>query len=376
VSTRQQQRHDQDGSITMPDQHPIIFVGIDTHGDTHHVALVDPIGRHLADRQFDATGPGYRLLLQWISAHGRIQAVGVEGTGSYGAEIARVLRAAGQQVIEVDRPDRKIRRHQGKTDPIDAYAAAIAVASGRANGTPKTRDGAVEAIRTLRVARTSAIKARTQAINQMRSLLVTAPEPLRARFRGIGAARRLVDTVARLRPGTDLSDPGEALKATLRHLARRYQLLDEEIGELDETVQHLVRQHGSHLLALPGVGPDTAAQLLITAGDNSQRLRNEASFAHLCGAAPIPASSGKRDRHRLNRAGDRQANRALHIITIVRMRHDERTRAYVERRTAEGLSKKEIIRCLKRHIAREIYKALTRENSAFATTADSHALAA
>jgi hypothetical protein len=179
----------------------------------------------------------------------------------------------------------------------------------------------------------SAIKARTQAVNQLRSPLVTAPESLRARFRGIGTARRLVDAAARLRPGADLSDPCEALKATLRHLARRYQLLDEEITELDKAI-------------------------------------------HLCGTAPIPASSGKRDRHRLNRAGDRQANRALHTITIVRMRHDERTRAYVERHTAEGLSKKEIIRCLKRHIARETYKSLTRENRTVATTTESHTLTA
>jgi transposase len=285
----------------------------------------------------------------------------VEGTGAYGAELARVLRAAGVQVIEVDRPDRRTRCHQGKSDPIDAYAAALAVASGRATGSPKTRDGAVEAIRSLRVARASAIKARTQVVNQLRGLLITAPEPLRARFRGM-SAQKLVEAAARLRPGGELTDPGNALKVALRSLARRYQQLDQEATELDAALLPLTQHAGADLLALTGVGPDTAAQLLVSAGDNPERLRNEASFAHLCGVAPIPASSGKRDRHRLNRGGDRQANRALHIIAIVRMRHDQCTRDYVERRTAEGLSKKEVIRCLKRHIAREIYKALTTNN--------------
>ncbi|MFE3957729.1 IS110 family transposase [Nocardia sp. NPDC059091] len=332
--------------------------GVDTHGSTHHAAVIDAVGRHLADREFPATSCGYRDLLAWMGSHGTVVGVGVEGTGAYGAELARVLTAAGVRVIEVDRPDRKTRRRQGKSDPIDAYAAATAVLSGRAEGTPKSRDGAVEAVRILRVARRSAVKARTQAINQIRGLLVSAPAALREQTTGMNRTA-LIRTLAALRPAPDLSDPLTAARATLRRLARRYQTLDTEIRELDAHIAPLVAQAAPALLNLLGVGPETAGQLLISAGDNPQRMRSEAAFAHLAGVAPIPASSGRTHRHRLNRGGDRAANNALYTIAVVRMRHDPRTHAYVERRTAQGLSKKDIIRCLKRFIAREVYHALT-----------------
>ncbi|WP_331738600.1 IS110 family transposase [Embleya sp. NBC_00896] len=343
----------------MTDHQPNVTGGVDTHGETHHAAVVDPIGRHLADKEFPATGPGYRDLLAWLRSHGGLTAVGVEGTGAYGAGLARHLTAAGVTVIEVDRPDRRTRRLRGKSDPIDAYAAAEAVASGRASGTPKTRTGVAEAVRALRVPRRSAIKARTQAVNQLRQMLITGPESLRAKLRGLSAAE-LVTACARLRPGTDLSDPIEAVKSALRRLARRHRALTEEIHELDAELRELTTLAAPELLALNGVGPDVAGQLLATAGDNPGRLRSEAAFAHLCGVAPIPASSGRRDRHRLNRGGDRAANHALHTIVLSRMRWDERTRAYVERRTREGLAKKDIMRCLKRHVARETYRALMR----------------
>ncbi|EWS80886.1 transposase [Brachybacterium phenoliresistens] len=342
----------------MTDQLREVIAGVDTHGETHHAAVIDPLGRHLADEEFPASGAGYRDLLSWLGSHGTVAAVGVEGTGAYGAELARVLARGGLRVVEVDRPDRKTRRLKGKSDPIDAYAAATAVASGRATGVPKARDGIVEAIRALRVPRRSAVKARTQAINQARQLLITAPEALRAQLRGLSAIE-LATACVRLRPGGDCSAPLGATKAALRRLGRRILILSEEITELDAELKTLTAQAAPTLLGRMGVGPDVAGQLLATAGDNPDRLRSEAAFAHLCGVAPIPASSGRRDRHRLNRGGDRAANHALHTIVLSRMRWDDRTRVYVQRRTEQGLSKKDIMRCLKRHIAREIYRALT-----------------
>ena len=341
----------------MTHEHHQVIGGVDTHGRTHHAAVIDELGRHLADREFPATSAGYRELVAWMLGHGELRAVGVEGTGAYGAELARVLAGAHVTVLDVDRPDRKTRRMKGKCDPIDAHAAAGAVAGGRATGSPKTRTGTVEAVRVLRIARRSAVKARTQAMNQIRGLLVSAPAAVREQVGDLPRAE-LIRTLARLRPGADLAAPLSATKAALRRLARRHRLMDEEIAELDAQITPLVRDAAPDLLALFGAGTETAGQLLVTAGDNPERMRCEAAFAHLVGAAPIPASSGRTHRHRLNRGGDRAANNAVHTIVLVRMRHDPRTRAYVERRTKQGLSKKEIMRCLKRFVAREVYRAL------------------
>ncbi|GAA4856664.1 IS110 family transposase [Kitasatospora terrestris] len=337
--------------------HIAVVGGVDTHTDFHQAAVIDSIGRHLATESFPTTPDGYRRLLDWLRSHGDLMAVGVEGTGAYGAELARHLRTNQVTVVDVDRPDRRARRANGKSDPVDAYAAATAVLSGRAGGTPKTRDGIVEAIRSLRVVRRSAIKSRTQTINQIRNLIVTAPAEVREKLRGLPTSE-LIRQLARSRPGTHTHDPAGAVRIALRRLARRYQYLTDEITNADAELKPLVTQAAPELVALSGVGTETAAQLLITAGDNSDRLRSEASFAHLCAAAPVPASSGRTHRHRLNRGGDRQANNALHVIALVRMRHDPRTREYVARRTAEGMSKKDILRCLKRFIAREVYKHL------------------
>lgn len=331
--------------------------GVDTHGETHHAAVVDALGRQLADRQFPTTPRGYQALLTWLGSFGQLERVGVEGTGAYGAALSRFLRSVSVQVVEVDRPDRKTRRARGKSDPIDAYTAALAALSGRASGTPKSRDGQVEAIRALRVTRRSAVKARTQAINQLRALLLTGPAELREQLRGLTAGT-LIDTCAGLRPTADLVDPVQATKAALRRLARRHQQLSKEIRELDAELAPLVTTTAPGLLTLPGVGVEVAGQLLTTAGDNPDRMRSEAAFAHLCGVAPIPASSGRTNRHRLNRGGDRAANTALHTIALSRLRWDPRTRAYMMRRRQEGLTKPEVMRCLKRYIAREIYRQL------------------
>ncbi len=213
-------------------------------------------------------------------------------------------------------------------------------------------------IRTLRITRRSAVKARVGAANQLQNLLITAPEGLKSELCGLSTAR-LVAIASRFRPGPNPSGVEAATKFALRSVARRYQRLSEEISELDEQLDRLVTEAAPELVAVEGVGTDTAASLLIAAGDNPERLRDEAAFAHLCGVAPIPASSGKTVRHRLNRHGNRDANRALYVIAVCRMSRDERTRSYVAKRTAEGKSKKEIIRCLKRYIAREIYRVLS-----------------
>jgi len=296
---------------------------------------------------------GYGRLLGWLGGFGTVSLVGIEGTGSYGAGLARHITWAGVRVVEVDRSDRQDRRRQGKSDPLDAISAARAAQSGRARGASKGRDGAVEAIRTLMVVKRTARSERTQTINQARSLVLTGPDDIRVRFIHHTTAGLVADLAGlRPRPGATV---GYATRIALRELGRRAQFLGGQLASLDELIIPLLTAHAPGLLALYGVGPDTAALLLIAAGDHPERLRSEAAWAHLCGAAPIPASSGKTVRHRLNPGGDRQANHALWRIVITRMSSHPPTRAYVERRVKEGLSKTEIIRCLKRYVAREVY---------------------
>jgi transposase len=286
---------------------------------------------------------------------GTLSRVGVEGTGSYGAGICRQLSAAGVEVAEVNRPDRSQRRRRGKSDGLDAAAAAEAARTGNRIATPKSRDGQVEALRTLRVPRASAVQARTIAFQELDQLLVTAPEPLRDQIREL-SKMELIRSCAAWRPDTaNAADPLSAARIGLRKLARRYLALSEEIAEFDELLKPLVAELAPQLVATVGVGTETAGQLLITAGDNPDRVHSEAAFAMLCGVAPLPASSGKTVRHRLNRGGDRQANRALHIIALTRKRCDPTTQAYVKKKTAEGHSNREATRSLKRLIAREIY---------------------
>src|SRR6202167_2614715 len=330
--------------------------GVDTHAGAHVAAALDPVGGLLGVREFPATAAGYGRLLGWLGGFGTVALVGVEGTGSYGAGLTRHITAAGVRVVEVARAGRQDRRRAGKSDPLDAVSAARAAQSGRAAGAPKGRDGAVEAIRALMVAKRSARNERTQAINQARALIVTGPDELRARFAGLTAAG-LAAGIAALRPR-----PGDAaeyaVRVALRELGRRVEFLDGQLERLDDLIVPLVTARAPGLLALYGVGPDTAALLLVAAGDHPERLRSEAAWAHLCGTAPIPASSGKVTRHRLNPGGDRQANHALWRIVFTRLGSDPATRAYAERRTAEGKSKAEIIRCLKRYVAREVYRHL------------------
>lgn len=341
----------------MADHDRQVTGGVDTHGEVHVAAVIDATGRILATSSFAATPAGYRGLLRWLRRHGHVVRVGVEGTGSYGVGLARYLIGEGVTVVEVNRPDRQRRRRHGKSDTVDAEAAARAALNGDAAGTPRAGDGPVESVRVLRIARRSAVKARTQAANQIRDLIVTAPDQLRSRLRNLGTDQR-VAVCSRLRTA-DTTDPAQATKLALRTLARRHHQLSAEIDELDGQLAALCAAINPALLAAHGVGPEVAATLLVTAGANPNRMGSEAAFAALCGASPVEASSGKVTRHRLNSGGDRQANNALWRIVLVRMSSDARTQAYVARRTLEGKSKREIIRCLKRHVAREMFRLLT-----------------
>ena len=342
----------------MSEKHTEIVGGVDTHRDVHVAAAVDATGALLATAPFAANAAGYGELATWLATWGPVRRVGVEGTGSYGAGLARHLAAAGVEVVEVNRPNRQTRRRVGKSDTVDAAAAARAALAGDATAVPKAHNGPVEAIRMLTVARRSAVKARTQAHNQIHSLLVTVPETLKDHLSGHRGGA-LIDACARLRPATTADALLAAAKRALRSLARRHQALTAEIAALDGELRALCAAANPALLAAHGVGPDTAAALLIAAGDNPQRLHSDASFAALCGASPIQASSGQTTRHRLNRGGNRHANQALWRIAMVRLRHDPRTQAYAARRTSEGKTTRDTIRCLKRHIAREIHHLLT-----------------
>ncbi|MFE2318813.1 IS110 family transposase [Streptomyces sp. NPDC059441] len=333
---------------------------MDTHGEVHVAAVVCPLGQILGTKSFPATAVGYRRLLAWARKSGTVRRAGVEGTGTFGAGLSRYLLAQQVVVFEVNRPDRSARRLLGKSDPLDAQAAARAVLSGRAQARAKTGDGPVQSARMFKLAKDSAVKARTQAINQLKAVLVVADPALRERLSGLGN-RELFRTCARLSPreggagGGDEDTVAEATLMTLSMLAQRIEQLTGQIDELNQLLTGLVERHAPQLLAPVGIGPDSAVTLLITMGDNPERMSTEASFAALCGVSPIEYSSGRRSSRRLNHGGDRQANAALHRIVFTRLRFDPRTQAYYERRTQEGKTRREIIRCLKRYAAREVF---------------------
>jgi transposase len=321
---------------------------------------LDPLGALLGTESFEVSPAGYKALVAWLESFGELKKVGVEGTGSYGAGLARSLRRRGIEIIEVDRPNRAERRRSGKSDPLDAIEAARAALGGRASSIAKTRNGNVEAIRVLLVAKRSARHARVKALTQMRHLGITAPDQLRSRLQG-RTVTGLVAEGARLRPSRSADPVMAATKASIASLAHRVQALEAEIAELDEMIDSLLAAVAPELLAIFGVGPDAAAALLVTAGDNPERLHSEAAWAHLCGVAPIPASSGKTNgRYRLDRGGDRQANSALWRIVMTRIAHDPETKEYFERKVKEGRSKRDVIRSLKRYVAREVYRHLPR----------------
>jgi transposase len=340
----------------MTDSARSITGGVDTHKDVHVAAALDQLGRVMGTESFRTTTAGYKALLGWLARFGEVIAVGVEGTGAWGAGLARFLTSEGVGVIEVQRPNRQHRRRHGKSDPTDAIGAAKAVQSGEDAGRPKSGTGPVEAMRMLQVARRSAMKARTQAANQVHAVIDTSPDELRAQLVGL-ATEDLVAKAARLRPSA-ISTPLGAAKLALVSLARRWLALRDEIAMLDTHLDELTARTGPILVSLNGVGTQTACAFLTAAGDNPERLSSEASYAALCGSSPIDASSGRQQRHRLNRGGDRQANSALYIVVISRLRWDPATKAYMARRLAQGKTRKEVIRCLKRYVARQVHRAI------------------
>ena len=333
-----------------------VIIGVDTHKDQHVAVAIDGRGVRLGEKHVPVATYGYGELERWSCDLGRVYAFGIEGTGSYGAGLARFLADRGYTVLEVNRPDRSVRYRKGKSDPTDAEMAARSVLAGVADAILKSGEGEVEMIHMLKSAKNSAVKARTQAVNQMKALVLTAPAELRETLDGLGTSA-LVKRCRNFRPGRP-GNPKAAAKYALRSLACRYRQLSEEIQDLRAELQRLIQTTAPALVKAFGVGPDTAADLLVAAGSNPDRLHSEAAFASLCGVSPVPASSGKTNRHRLNRGGDRQANAALYRIVVVRLCYDLRTQAYLCRRLAEGMTKIEVIRCLKRYVAREVYSIL------------------
>jgi transposase len=344
---------------SMTQENPLVVGGVDAHADTHHAAALDERGALLKSSSFPTRTAGYRELLDWLSSHGEIDVVAAESTGSYAAALVRYLREHDVAVVEVNQSHPHTRRRVGKSDPIDAEMAARAFLAGKARAVPKQTNGVVESIRLLRVARQSAVKSRSAALVQVRDLILTAPQELRDQLSCRKTLRGKVTVCARFRPsGRKLRCPSQPAKFALRATAQRIEMLDQEITMLDRELEQLVALAAPRTIQLLGISTGHAGQLLVTAAENIDRLRSESSFAMLCGASPIPASSGKTTRHRLNYGGDRQANRALDLIAVCRLRYCDRTRAYAKRRTVEGKTQREIMRCLKRYIAREVFNSL------------------
>ena len=331
-----------------------IVVGVDTHKHIHAAVALNGLGARLGTTSIPVSSKGYRELEMWARAFGSVRVFGIEGTGSYGAGLSRALVARGHTVVEVNRPNRQLRHQHGKSDPLDAESAARSVLAGQATARPKSGTSAVEMIRQLKVVRDTAVKSRTRAMITLKTLIVNAPAALREQLDRLTGRVALVRHRAALRPGP-LTSTTASTKVALRALARRWLMLDAEIKELDAALDALTDTCAPGLKAAFGIATGTVAEMLILVGDNPERIRSEAAFAKLCGVCPVPASSGKTTRHRLNRGGHRQANAALYRVVIVRMRSHPPTLAYLSKRLAEGLTKREIIRCLKRFVAREIF---------------------
>ncbi len=339
-----------------------IVVGVDTHKHLHVAVALDELGARLGELTISSDSYGYAALAAWAEQIGRIAAFGIEGTGSYGVGLASFLRRRGHRIVEVNRGDRRLRRSNGKSDTLDAEAAARAVLSGEASAIPKSADGACEMIRQVKIARDTAVKSRTTALISLKCVIVNAPAELREQISSL-SDKALIDRCAGFRPGT-IDSTAASAKHVLRALGRRWLNLATEIASHDRVLEQLTRSTAPSLCDGFGIGADTAAEMLIVFGDNPDRIRSEAAFAKLCGVAPIPASSGKTNRHRLSRGGHRQANSALYRVVIVRMRFHQPTIDYVARRSSEGRTKREIIRCLKRFLAREIYNRVKADKAA------------
>lgn len=339
--------------------HVDLVAGVDTHSQTHTMAILTITGKVVSTVTYPADHDGYQALISGLRAAGNVTVIGVEGTGSYGAGLTRALTGAGYAVKEVLRPSRQTRRLRGKSDPIDAVEAARAVIAGNGVSEPKDTETVTESLRLLLATRTQLIRMMTVFTNTIKQMLITAPEPVRARYRDLPTPV-LMKQLAATRPSPHtLDDTSTAAVYALRTLARSRRDAEQEATDLEQHMHTLIRAWYPQMLTIYGAGTISAAKLIVTAGGNPTRIRGEAAFAALCGVSPIPASSGKTTRYRLNRGGDRRGNSALHRIALVRMQHDPTTREYTARRKAEGKSTREILRCLKRAIAREVYRTLT-----------------
>jgi transposase len=335
-----------------------VVVGVDTHKHIHVAAVMDTITGILATLTVPTDQGGFQQLADWATSFGRVIAFGIEGTGSYGATLCSFLRRHGFKVVEAGRPDRRLRRMNGKSDTLDAENAARSVLAGFATVTPKTADGTVEMIRQLKVAHDTAVGQRSATMVTLKAMIVNGPDELRARTNRM-TNKSLARFLAATRPAA-LETPLDALRHALRGMGKRWLALDEEAAGLASMIESLVAATAPQLLEAFGIGPDTAAEILIVAGDNPERIKSEAAFAKLAGIAPVPTGSGMTSgRHRINHGGHRQLNAAIYRTVIVRMRHHQPTKDYVTRRTAEGKTKKDIIRCLKRYVIREAWHLLT-----------------
>ena len=339
-----------------------IIIGVDTHKSNHIAVAINIQGARMGAMTIPTTREGYHILAQWATGLGSVKAFGIEGTGSYGAGLSRDLLAKGHTVLDVMRPNRQLRYLHGKSDSLDAESAARSVLNGQATALAKTQGGTSEMIRHIKIARDSAVKAKSQAMITLKTLIINAPAELRAHLDQVRGPITLVRHIAALRPG-EITSPTSSAKTDLRAIARRWLTLHEEIQIHEEELERMVRGKAPELMESHGISTLTVAEMLILVGDNPERIRSEAALAKLCGVCPIPASSGKTNRMRLNRGGNRQANAALYRVAIVRMRDDDETKTYAARRTAEGKTRREIVRCIKRYIVREIFNALCRPKS-------------
>lgn len=334
-----------------------VIIGVDTHKASHIAVAIDVQGARLGHTTIATTRAGYRDLEAWAARFGQIKAFGIEGTGSYGAGLSRELLAKGHTVLDVMRPNRQLRYLHGKSDGLDAESAARSVLNGQATVRAKTQTGSSEMIRHLKIARDSAVKAKSQAMITLKTLIVNAPTELREKLDRIRGPISLMRHAAALRPG-QITSPTASAKLALRAIARRWLVLHDEIRAHDQDLDRMVSEKAPELMRSHGISTMTIAEMLILVGDNPERIKSEAALAKMCGVCPIPASSGKTNRMRLNRGGNRQANAALYRVAIVRMRDDAQTKAYAAKRTAEGKTRREIVRCIKRYLVREIYHAL------------------
>lgn len=334
-----------------------IIIGVDTHKSNHIAVALNAYGARLGTLTIPTTRKGYNELEAWATGLGSVKAFGIEGTGSYGAGLSRDLLSKGYAVLDVMRPNRQLRYLQGKSDSIDAENAARSTLNGQATALAKAQTGSSEMIRHIKIARDSAVKAKSQAMITLKTLIINAPAELRDALDQIKGRIGLIRYAAALRPG-DITSPTASAKASMRALARRWLTLHDEIQDHEQALDRLVRARAPGLMESHGIATMTVAEMLILVGDNPQRIRSEAALAKLCGVCPIPASSGKTNRMRLNRGGNRQANAAVYRVAIVRMRDHEPTKIYAARKTAEGKTRREIVRCIKRYIVREIYRHL------------------